>query len=107
MSSNFITLTEATDLINRYRKNLDSMLTPDFTGALLFSETFDADAVRAILNQTGCVSFRTYYGMNAENKVCSIFVGVDDKGVDILNGEDSVIVENGTKCPPDCTVSSF
>ena len=109
MSNNIIDLTTARELIKRYRDNLDEIATPTFSGALKYSETFDAAAVQAILNQPGCVEFRAYYGMKADNSICSIFVGVDVEDNDILNslngtGED-VIVEYGRDCPPVCSIA--
>lgn len=107
MSNNFISLEEAKEMIFRYRDNLTKMLTPDFEKSLLYSETFDVEAIRKLIGQEGCVSFRAYYGMNNENKVCSIFVGVSENGEDILNGADSLIVENGDTCPPICGPQFF
>lgn len=109
MSNNLINLATARELIKRYRDNLKQIATPAFNGALKYSETFDAAAVQAILNQPGCVEFRAYYGMKADNSICSIFVGVDAEDNDILNslngnGQD-VIVEYGKDCPPECSTA--
>jgi hypothetical protein len=110
MSNNFITLAQAKDMTKRYRENLDALVTPDYAGALPYSETFDASAIQALLNQAGCVSFRCYFGMKEDKAVCAIFVGVDADGKDILStnlinglkdGED-LIVEIGIRCPPEC-----
>jgi hypothetical protein len=103
MSNNFITLTEAKSYTKRYRDNLSNMLTSDYKDAMCYSETFDASAIQALLNQTGCVQFRSYMGMKADNTVCVIFTAVDDQGEDILNAESPLIVENGIKCPELCS----
>ena len=71
-----------------------------------FSETFDAAAIKLILDQPGCESFRTYYGMKEDKSVCLIHIGVDAAGNDIINslagsGED-IILEYGSICPPHC-----
>ena len=109
MSKNLITLAAAKELTKRYRANLDNVTTAEYAGALKYSETFDAEAIRAILNQPGCVEFRAYYGMKEDKSVCSIFVGVDDKGQDIVSANipsaQDIIVEVGTPCPPDCPVN--
>ena len=101
MSNHFITLQEAKALTQRYRNNKDAINTGEYTSSLSISETFDADAIQAILNQPGCTGFRAYFGMNEENKVCLIFVGVNANDEELLN-EYSVIVEKGKVCPPYC-----
>ena len=102
MSGNFITLDQAKSYTKKYRDQLKEMLTTEYQGALSYCETFDADAVRTLLDQKGCVGFRVYYGLNNDNQVCAIMVGVNDKNEDILNGYDSVILDNSTKCPKVC-----
>jgi len=106
MSKNFISLPQAKELTKRYRDNLKAIATPEYANSLKNSETFDAAAVRAILDQPGCVEFRTYYGMKEDLSICSIFIGVDEKGNDIINstnnGGEDVIVEFGQVCPPFC-----
>ncbi len=102
MSNNFISLSQAQEYTKKYRDNLSAMLTQDYQGALSYCETFDADAIRTLLSQDGCVSFRAYYGLNEDNQVCSIFVGVDENFEDITDGEKSIILNNGKKCPNYC-----
>lgn len=102
MSDNFITLEQAKLYTKKYRDQLKEMLTSEYQGALSYCETFDADAVRILLDQMGCVGFRVYYGLNNDNQVCAIMVGVNDKNEDILNGDDSIILDNSIKCPKDC-----
>ena len=102
MSDNFITLDQAKAYTKKYRDNLKDMLTSEYQGALSYCETLDADAVRTLLDQKGCVGFRIYYGLNDDNQVCAVLVGVNDKNEDILNGDDSVILENSFKCPTIC-----
>ena len=102
MSKNFISLADAKELTKRYRANLAAIATPEYADSLKNSETFDAEAIKAILAQEGCVEFRTYYGMKEDKSICSIFVGVDAKGNDILPAGIEVIVELGMVCPPFC-----
>ncbi len=102
MSDNFITLEQAKLYTKKYRDQLKEMLTSEYQGALSYCETFDADAVRTLLDQMGCVGFRVYYGLNNDNQVCAIMVGVNDKNEDILNGDDSIILDNSKKCPDNC-----
>jgi len=102
MSDNFITLDQAKSYTKKYRDQLKDMLTTEYQGALSYCETFDADDVRTLLGQKGCVGFRVYYGLNDDNQVCAIMVGVNDKNEDILNGDESLILDKSTKCPKNC-----
>jgi len=106
MSKHFITLSAAKDMTQRYRENLDAITTTEYKGALLFSETFDASAIQAILKQPECVSLRTYFGMKEDKTICVIHIGVDAVGNDIINSltgnGDDIIVEFGRECPPYC-----
>ncbi len=102
MSDNFISLSQAKEYTKKYRESLNDMLTNDYKGALSYCETFDANAIKSLLDQEGCVSFRAYYGLNENNQVCSIFVGVDENFEDILSGEKSIIVDRGHTCPDKC-----
>lgn len=104
MSTHLITLQEAKSLTQRYRNIKDAITTEAYRNCLSIGETFDADAIQMILNQPGCAGFRAYFGMNEENKICLVLVGVDANNEDILNGnENSVIVEKGKTCPPFCS----
>ena len=105
MSQHFISLATAKELIVRYRENFNDIATPEFKESLKYSETFDASAIRAILDQPGCVSFRAYYGMKEDEGICLIFFGVDANDNNMINsatGGDDVIVEWGKICPPNC-----
>lgn len=106
MSTQFITLLQAKEMTQRYREQKDKMVQPPYENSLALSETFDASAILAILNQPGCVKFRAYYGLKADLNLCVIFVGVNDKDEDIIgllkgDGED-IIVDDGMRCPPYC-----
>ena len=102
MSDNFISLDQAKAYTKKYRDNLTDMLTNEDQGALSYCETLDADAVRTLLDQKGCVGFRIYYGLNDDNQVSAVLVAVNDKNEDILHGDDSVILDNASKCPQVC-----
>ncbi len=109
MSNNLIDLPTAIQLTSNYRKNKDKLVTPEFSDAMCLSETFDASAIRAVLDQSGCVSFRAYYGMKINKEVCVVFVGVNDKNEDIvfLNNESpNTLVEFSSRCPPFCPEES-
>lgn len=100
--SNFITLSEAQNMTARYRSSIDDMLTTAYQGSLLNCETFDASAIQDLLDQSGCEKFRVYFGMDEDNQVRAIMVGVGANNEDILNGSSSLIVDNGIRCPNFC-----
>ena len=105
MSQNFISLATAKELIGRYRTNFNDIATPAYKDSLKYSSTFDASAIKAILDQPGCVSFRAYYGMKENNDMCLVFFGVDANDNNIINsttGGEDVIVDWGKDCPPNC-----
>lgn len=105
MSQHFISLETAKELIGRYRNNFDDIATPEYKESLKYSSTFDAAAIKAILDQPTCVSFRAYYGMNESNDICLVFFGVDANDNNIINsttGGEDVIVDFGKDCPPNC-----
>ncbi len=105
MSQNLISLQTAKDLIGRYRANFNDIATPDYKDSLKYSSTFDAAAIKALLEQPGCVEIRAYYGMKEDNAICLVFFGVDASGNNIINsttGGEDVIVDKGKDCPPFC-----
>jgi hypothetical protein len=105
MSQHFISLQTAKDLIGRYRENFEDIATPEYKDSLKYSSTFDAAAIKAILDQPGCVSFRAYYGMKEDESICLVFFGVDAMDNNIINsttGGEDVIVDYGKDCPPFC-----
>ena len=105
MSQHFISLQDAKALIGRYRANFTEIASPEFKNSLKYSSTFDAAAIKAILDQPGCVSFRAYYGMHEDEGICLVFFGVDADDNNIINsttGGEDVIVDWGKDCPPFC-----
>ena len=57
--------------------------------------------VERLLQQTGCVGMRIYYGMHADGQPCFVLVGVDQYGEELLDGE---LLEQNYPCPPFCPV---
>ncbi|MCW3074978.1 MAG: hypothetical protein JWP69_2047 [Flaviaesturariibacter sp.] len=107
-----ITLDKAIAMTTHYRRLRDGILSDPYKGKniLPLSETFDRSAVDRILAQEHCVSFRIYYGMDDENLMHAILVGVDKEGRDILPkeaaGEEGEIAEEAKRCPNDCPPES-
>lgn len=97
-----ISLQEAIDLTTRFRTNPGKDMP--------LSETYDAGSVGQLLSQLNCCSFRIYLGRKADNSICSILVGVDENGQDILpptgpeaaSEDEGILLENALQCPPVC-----
>jgi hypothetical protein len=119
--SSFISLEEAIKMTTDYRDHRESILQAAYQGKniLCISETFEKSQVETVINQSGCVGLRVYYGMDAELKVHAIIVGVDEKNQDITGGifsknavttrtttDFGSILENGQRCPEECPPSS-
>ncbi|MCU7547707.1 hypothetical protein OCK74_01215 [Chitinophagaceae bacterium LB-8] len=119
----FISLAKAKQLTGKFKKDKDKIVKDEYKDKHLlpYSETFDRSAIDFLLQQPGCVKLRIYFGMEDDDKVSLVIVGVDAEGNDILtpvslNKSSSAteagemltdpIVENGTKCPPTCPVNS-
>lgn len=105
-----ISLEEAIEMTTRFRGEIQSMLKPEFSaiGVLPISETFNKSIFEDLVIQTGCVAVRAYLGMDENNRVRLLFVGVDDNNNDILASTDEqggYIFEYGQRCPPICVTS--
>jgi len=114
--SNLVPVSRAEEMIALYRKNKETILAPDYknTDVLANSETFNADDVRLLLSQPGCVGFRVRYGMDDKLWLHAILVGVDSNGNDIvlhnpgfgLKDDGGYVVEDSVRCPPFCPTQS-
>lgn len=100
---NQISLEEAKHLTENYRNFPVGQLGQLLSGTK--AELFDAESIKEVTNQTGCVSVRIYYGvkMNPTPQFCLVIVGVDALGKDITAG---IILDDGRYCPPDCDSGS-
>ena len=112
--SNFISLEQAVAMTTRYRKNMDTVLAPEFRNRniLPICETFDRSSFETLLGETAATFIRVYLGMDETDKIRVIAVAADQKGVDILpdagkalDGGGS-IVEDGIRCPTNCPTAS-
>lgn len=107
---NLMPLSDGKLMVKNYLDNKSKVFTGEIT--LPNTETYDSEAFVALLNQPDCVKIRIHYGMNEENVICAIFVGVDSNGNEITikgagisssgNNEDEYVIEISTKCPPTC-----
>lgn len=85
-----ITLAAAAAMTACYRK-----LHPNETEAHFFGK----NNINALLNQTGCVGVRVYYGDKPEGGKELILVGVDANENDMLE----LIMDLGVPCPTACS----
>lgn len=101
-----ITLQKAIEMTSRFRKEMKSIVQPDYASALPYAETFSKSVFTQLAAQPGCVSIRSYLGLDEKNNVRLIFVGVNDKNEDILPGftGGGLLFEFGQRCPPICGV---
>jgi hypothetical protein len=113
--NHFIPLEEAVNMTTRFRQHHDELLKEEYKGRniLCKSETFDKEAIAALLVNTDCTRIRIYYGMDEEMKVHAILVGVNASDEDILDplpsilpSGEAVIVETGVRCPDYCPPDS-
>lgn len=101
-----ISLQEAVDMTTRYRQNQPSNF-PQY-------ESFDVEAVRALIASDQCAFLRIYFGMKENNQVDLILVAADAQGQDLLpsstesteDGDDNLILEDGFRCPQFCPSNS-
>jgi hypothetical protein len=122
--AHFISLEEAYRMVNVFQKVIK---TPNGLCELIgegagwtLAESFPSEALYMILNQKGCCRFRIYYGLDLDNRLHQVLVGVDSHDEDILFKKDpkrnppggpgkedpatdlSLIVEMGVPCPQAC-----
>ena len=65
---------------------------------------FQADQVRALLDQKGCAALRVYYGRQPDGHDSLILVGVDQDDRDMTGG---ILLEFNYPCPPFCDDGSL
>ena len=102
-----------------YRANREAILATSYKGLEIMplSETFNKDAIAALLDLPGCAGIRIYYGMDEQKKVHAILVGVTAANEDMLPASSSGLIEEpetdepdilerGQRCPPACPPDS-
>ena len=85
-----VTIGEARELVERRRRAFEQ------TGG-----AFKKSALERLLNQTGCVGMRIYYGMHPDGQPAIVLVGVDQYGEELMDGE---LLEQSFPCPPFCPI---
>lgn len=63
------------------------------------------DAIQPLLDQSGCVSVRFYFGVKLEStpQLTIVAVGVDANGNDMTTG---IILDRSDECPPKCSAAN-
>ncbi len=81
-----ITVDQAVSMINNFGEVRETMLTTAYAGrnVLPVSETFNLQAIDAIICQHAAVGFRVYMAMDGQQQVRFVLVGVDGDGKDII-----------------------
>jgi hypothetical protein len=107
---NLMSLSDGKLMVKTYLENRSKIFTGEY--ALPNTETYEAEAFVALLNEPDCVQVRIHYGINENKEICAIFVGVDSKGNEItvknkkisdeVGANDEYVIELSTKCPPIC-----
>jgi hypothetical protein len=89
-----IGLTEAREMIGRWKR-----ANPDKPSASATTKV----ALERVLGQDGCVGVRAYFACNADMTTTLVYVGVDEFGNDMDDGE---LAERSFICPPFCPMDS-
>lgn len=106
-----ITLAEAVDLTQRYRKAAPASEHSGF---------WWAEGIQQVLAQPGCIGVRIYHGLGADGTYQPVIVGVDEKfnditavakprraaGVATASAGDAVLLDQHYPCPPFCPTDS-
>jgi len=89
-----IGLTEAREMIGRWKR-----ANPEQVSAGAITRV----GLERVLGQDGCVGVRAYYALNEQQIMTLVFVGVDEFGNDMDDGE---LAEKIFACPPFCPMDS-
>ncbi len=60
---------------------------------------FSKDTIQSMLDQTGSVGIRFYFGAASDGKLKLVFVGVESNENDIIT---ETVGDSGFLCPPNC-----
>ena len=93
---------EAHDMIARLKDMKSVIMCEEYKEAdiIPLCETFNKEDLIDLLSQPGCDNLRIYLGMDTEDKIRLVLVGVDSNENDLLTN--SIILENGKRCPTEC-----
>jgi len=106
--SQLISLQDAIDLTSNFRSNKETILDSTYRnmGTLPICETFEWQDIKDLMDQTDCSGIRVYLGMDSNDKVKIVVVGINSSAEDILTRDAELIAEEGDRCPPGTVASS-
>jgi len=90
-----ISLEEATLLTHSYQNSVISL-------GQTISAKFDSSSISMLLSQPNCTGVRIYLGLNVNDEITPVIVGIDANNNDLVNG---IILDRGELCPPHCVTS--
>jgi hypothetical protein len=102
--SNFINLKEAKQLRRNFKNNRQRL--PGTAEAIPNSETFSRKDIEQLLEKPGCTSLRIHLGMDERNNLKLMITASNEKDEDILEDNDTSVLEDGLRCPPNCPPQS-
>lgn len=89
-----IGLTEAREMIGRWKRANPASVSASATTKV---------ALERVLGQAGCTGVRAYFALDANQSMTLVYVGVDQFGNDMDDGE---LAERTFLCPPFCAPDS-
>lgn len=109
--SNLISLEDAIAMTSEYRKEKDSILAEGVSPDVLpICETFNKTDFQTVLDQTGCVGVRVYFGMKTGKEISVVVVGVNADDEDMISTVNPAyadkILDMGNRCPIVCPPKS-
>jgi hypothetical protein len=109
LAPNMVALAVATKWINTWRdantsRDLDNYVPREFMGKPLKGFWIPGNDLIDILRETGTVSARTYFGVDENNIIHLLFVGVDANGNDMTDESKGQYIYDFTQpCPATCS----
>ncbi len=97
-----ISIEDAAELTSNYRSLPLGTILNGITG--MKGVAFGKDAIQEILDQSGCVGIRFYFGMEVLPPSFKLIgVGVNSSGNDMTSGK---IMQHGLPCPTTCSTTN-
>ena len=109
LAPNMVALEVALNWINKWRaedtnRNLDNYVPRDFEGKPFKGFWIPGNDLIDILRETGAVSARTYFGIDENDLIHLLFVGVDANGNDMTDESEGQYIYDFTQpCPATCS----
>ena len=105
--SNIISLKQAVGMTTEYRNCKDSILAEGVDPSVLpICETYEKSDFETLINQTGCVKVRVYFGMKDGKAISTLIVGVNAENEDMISSTNpaytDVILDDAERCPNMC-----